>query len=63
MQCSLQMKSIKVPDEIHERLIAMAFLERKKICEVVLDLLDKPTQPFKNVRMKHANRKSNHTKV
>lgn len=50
------MKSVKIPDDIHERLKIMAVLERRGIGEIVVEVLLKLTEPYKSIR--YAKRKS-----
>lgn len=50
------MKSLKVPDEIHERLKIMAAVERKGLNELATEALAKFTEPYKSIR--YAKRKS-----
>lgn len=56
-----EMKSIKIPDEIHDRLKVMAALSRQGLTVLVTEALIKFTEPYKSIRYarKRKSRKTN----
>jgi len=45
-------KTLKVSDEIHTRLLIMSAMQRKKIGELACELLEQPTSPYANITIK-----------